>query len=151
MSDPGHQGQIQSTPEGGPIDQGPPASEPGAGQVQSTPEAVPLDDGGPLEPPTWREHMRGPIPGLEDEPPGPAAAPKSPASVSREEPPSEELRKWPPHTGKPVSEVPWKEIARYAAPIASQAEQLAIKGIDLSARGLTKLARYLESRRNERG
>jgi hypothetical protein len=36
------------------------------------------------------------------------------------------------------------------APIASQAEKLAIQAIDLSARGLTQLARYLDARRQER-
>lgn len=151
MSDPGHHGQIQPTPEGGPIDQGLPASEPGAGQVQSTPEAGPLDEGTSLAPPTWQEHMRGPIPGLDDAVPTAAATEPPPqASATREEAASEELRKWPPYSGKPVSEVGWKEIARYAAPVVSQAEKLAIKGIDLSARGLTKLARYLESRREQR-
>jgi hypothetical protein len=39
---------------------------------------------------------------------------------------------------------------RYVAPIASQAEKLAIQAIDLSARGLTGLARYLEARRVQR-
>jgi hypothetical protein len=59
-----------------------------------------------------------------------------------------ELRKWPPYTGKPVSDV--SEAMRYVAPIASQAEKLAIQAIDLSARGLAGLARYLEARRHER-
>jgi hypothetical protein len=36
------------------------------------------------------------------------------------------------------------------APIASQAEKLAIQAIDLSARGLAGLARYLDARRQER-
>ena len=164
-------GPIQSTPEGGPLDVGAPASTPGAGQVQATPEAGPLDADRTLTPPAWREHMRGPIPGLDDvppapapaaassSPPGPEPAPPPPQSASSpggqeamadDDEPSEELRKWPPYTGKPVSEVGWQEIGRMAAPIASQAEKLAIKGIDLSARGLTKLARYLESRRDQR-
>jgi hypothetical protein len=156
-------GPVQSTPEGGPIDMGAPAAAPGAGQVQATPEAGSLDDDQALTPPTWREHMQGPIPGLDDAPDSsPAAGSESSrqsapsAATTRgpeptdEEEPSEELRKWPPYTGKPVSEVRWQEIGRMAAPIASQAEKLAIKGIDLSARGLSKLARYLESRRENR-
>ncbi|HKG26998.1 MAG TPA: hypothetical protein VKB09_15210, partial [Thermomicrobiales bacterium] len=61
----------------------------------------------------------------------------------------EELRKWPPYTGKPVSEVRWDAL-RYAAPIVAQAEKLTIKAIDLSGRGLVRLAGYLETRREER-
>jgi hypothetical protein len=124
--------------------------------VQATPEAGPLDDDQPLTPPTLREHMRGPILGLDDAPAqssAPAASP-SPADTQRsagEDEPSDELRKWPPHTGKPVSEARWQEIGRMAAPIVAQAEKLAIKGIDLSARGLSRFARYLESRRESRG
>jgi hypothetical protein len=164
MSESGQRGPIRSTPEGGPLDEGIPSTAPGAGQVQPTPEAGPLDTDVALAPPTWREHMRGPIPGVDDAPsaaareePGAqrraaAGEPAAPAAsaASREEAPSDEFEKWPPHTGKPVSEVGWKEIGRYAAPIAAQAEKLAIKGIDLSARGLTKLARYLEARREGR-
>jgi hypothetical protein len=48
-----------------------------------------------------------------------------------------------------VSEVHWDAL-RYAAPIVAQAEKLAIKAIDLSGRGLSRLARYLEDRRQER-
>ena len=54
-------GQVSATPEGGPIAEGVPAQEPGFGQVQSTPEAAPLSEGEELTPPTWQEHMRGPI------------------------------------------------------------------------------------------
>jgi hypothetical protein len=61
----------------------------------------------------------------------------------------EELRKWPPYVGKPVSDVRWDAL-RYAAPVVSQAEKLTIKAIDLSGRGLSKLAQYLETRRQER-
>ena len=61
----------------------------------------------------------------------------------------EELRKWPPYTGKPVSEVHWDAL-RYAAPVVAQAEKLTIKAIDFTGRGLTKLAQYLEERRQER-
>lgn len=154
-------GPIQSTPEGGPLDMGAPASAPGAGQVQTTPEAGPLADDQTLSPPSWREHLRGPIPGLDDVPAAAqAAAPPTnqmadaapqaaPGTATPNEPPTE-LPKWPPHTGKPVSDTGWEQIGRMAAPIASQAEKLAIAGIDLSARGLSKLARYLESRREER-
>jgi hypothetical protein len=153
-------GQVESTPEGGPIDVGTPAQEPGAGQVQATPEASPLSDQ-ELKPPTWREHMDGPIPGLDDA----AARPSSGAApaAAREEASSRgagaagsaretegELRKWPPYSGKPVSEVNWQEIGRYAAPVAAQAEKLVIQAVDLSARGLSRLARYLETRREER-
>jgi hypothetical protein len=154
-------GQVGSTPEGGPIDEGVPASAPGAGQVQSTPEAGPLAEGEELKPPTLRDHLRGPILGLDD---APAATPQraadsaaSRSEVSTQERPSDssrsgedELRKWPPYSGKPVSEVGWREIGRYAAPVAAQAEKLAIQAIDLSARGLSKLARYLEARRQDR-
>jgi hypothetical protein len=51
--------------------------------------------------------------------------------------------------GKPVSDVS-SEALRYAAPIVAQAEKLLIKAIDLSGRGLTRLAGYLEDRRQER-
>jgi hypothetical protein len=161
-------GHVSSTPEGGPIDAGAPSSEPGAGQVQATPEAAPLEDEGELVPPTWQEHMAGPIPGMDDAAapaaageaaPARAAAP-SPATdwkgvpIASVEPSSErgddeELRKWPPYSGKPVSAPGWDAL-RYAAPIVSQAEKLAIKTIGLSGRGLSKLAQFLEARRLER-
>jgi uncharacterized protein YvpB len=39
---------------------------------------------------------------------------------------------------------------RYAAPIVAQAEKLTIRAIDLSGRGLTRIAGFLEERRLER-
>ncbi len=165
-------GQVYLTPEAGPIDLGAPASASGAGQVQATPEAGPLSDDQALSPPTWRENMRGPILGLDDvpaPPPGPSPTggddrPRAAVAADEETPPSgggglggeprtssddRELRKWPPYTGKPVTDV--SEAMRYVAPIASQAEKLAIQAIDLSARGLAGLARYLEAKRQVRG
>jgi len=159
-------GQVSATPEGGPVGQGVPADEPGAGLVQSTPEAVPLSESEELRPPTWQEHMRGPILGTDGLPlgheQGQAAAPSAPEpTAAREEDAErsgastaasqdgEELRKWPPYTGKPVSEVRWDAL-RYAAPVVAQAEKLTIKAIDLSGKGLSRLARYLETRRQER-
>jgi hypothetical protein len=160
MSDASSSGQVSATPEGGPLDAGVPVSEPGAGQVRSTPEAGPLPENEVLVPPTWREHMSGPILGLDDTPSASSAAARDQVTkeTSRDRPerPSardaaatEELRKWPPYSGKPVSEVRWDAL-RYAAPVVSQAERLAIQAIDLSGRGLSKLARYLETRRKER-
>jgi hypothetical protein len=160
-------GQVSATPEGGPIDEGVPAHEPGLGQVQSTPEAAPLSESEELRPPTWQEHMRGPILGTDGLPigqeQGQAAAPSTPEpAAAREEdtetsgastaasPGGEKPRKWPPYTGKPVSEVRWDAALRYAEPVVSQAEKLTIKAIDLSGRGLSRLARYLETRRQER-
>ena len=159
--------QVSATPEGGPIAQGVPGQEPGLGQVRSTPEAAPLSGSADLTPPTWQEHMRGPILGTDGLPFDQEQAPASTSSAAepaaaREEdvasgaasasaPESaEELRKWPLYTGKPVSEVRWDELRRYTAPIVTQAEKLAIKAIDLSGRGLTRLAGYLEDRRQER-
>ena len=159
-------GQVSATPEGGPIDEGVPAQEPGLGQVQSTPEAAPLSESEDLKPPTWQEHMRGPILGADGQPmgqeQGQAAAPSAPEpAAAREEDAGTrdmstaaaqddgEQRKWPPYTGKPVSEVRWDAL-RYAAPVVAQAEKLTIKAIDLSGRGLSRLARYLETRRQER-
>jgi hypothetical protein len=158
-------GQVSATPEGGPIAEGAPAHEPGSGQVRSTPEAAPLAEGEELKPPRWQEHMRGPILGTDGRPLGQeqaeATAPSAAApAATREEDAatsgasaapqgSEELRKWPPYTGKPVSEVRWDAL-RYAAPVVAQAEKLTIKAIDLSGRGLSRLARYLEARRQER-
>lgn len=159
-------GQVASTPEAGPVDEGAPASAPGAGQVYSTPEAGPSAEGETLTPPTWQEHMQGPILGLDDTP-APAAAP-SPPAATREEPrqaesgpaaaqrpisqrtaqDDAELKKWPPYTGKPVSEV--GDVMRYAAPVVAQAEKLAIRAIDLTGRGLSGLARLLDERRVER-
>jgi hypothetical protein len=159
-------GQVSATPEGGPIAEGVPGHEPGLGQVQSTPEAAPLSGNEEPTPPTWQEHMRGPILGTDGLPLSqeqsqassstatePAAAREedveastSSATAAQDD---EELRKWPPYTGKPVSEVRWDAL-RYAAPIVSQAEKLAIKAIDLSGHGLTRLAGYLEARRQER-
>lgn len=165
MSDePIRPGQVSATPEGGPIDEGAPAREPGLGQVQSTPEAAPLSESEELRPPTWQEHMRGPILGTDGLPLGqeqgevPPSAPEPTAAreedtetsggtaapQSAEEPPE-----WPPYIGKPVSEVRWDAL-RYAAPVVAQAEKLTIKAIDLSGRGLSRLARYLETRRQER-
>jgi hypothetical protein len=157
--------QISSTPEGGPIAGGTPAQEPGLGQVRSTPEAAPLSESEELRPPTWQEHMRGPILGTDGLPleqeQGEAAAPSAsePAAAREEDaatsgtstasPQDDELPKWPPYTGKPVSEVRWDAL-RYAAPVVAQAEKLTIKAIDLSGRGLSRLARYLETRRQER-
>lgn len=159
-------GQVSSTPEGGPLDAGAPAAGPGAGQVRATPEAIPADDDGELVPPTWQEHMQGPIPGMEDEPAAArraaqADAPTAPPStdwkgvpISTVGTPSarageEEPRNRPKYVGKPVSEQGWDAL-RYAAPVVSQAEKLAIKAIGLSGRGLSKLAQYLDARRQER-
>jgi len=160
-SDQPQSGQVYLTPEGGPIDLGAPASVPGSGQVQATPEAGPLSDDQALSPPSWRENMRGPILGLDDVPAagvegskGRGAEETLPsgggrvAEASSSSGEDRELRKWPPYTGKPVTDV--AEAMRYVAPIASQAEKLAIQAIDLSARGLAGLARYLEARRQER-
>ena len=159
-------GQVSATPEGGPVAEGVPGREPGSGQVRSTPEAAPLSEGEELTPPTWQEHMRGPILGSDGRPLGQGQGPEAtapapePAAAREEEgvmsaastatpQGDEELRKWPPYTGKPVSDVRWDAL-RYAAPVVSQAEKLTIKAIDLSGRGLSRLARYLESRRQER-
>jgi hypothetical protein len=162
-------GQVSATPEGGPIDEGVPAHEPGLGQVQSTPEAAPLSEGEELKPPTWQEHMRGPILGTDGLPlgqeqgqgqaatssaPEPAAAREEGTVTSGESTAAsqdgKERRKWPPYAGKPVSEVNWDAALRFAAPIVGQAEKLAIKAIDLAGHGLSDLARYLETRRQER-
>jgi hypothetical protein len=159
-------GQVSATPEGGPIAEGVPGQEPGVGQVQSTPEAAPLSEGDELTPPTWQEHMRGPILGADGLPLGQeqgqaTASPGTEPAAAREEDAEtsgatsaapqgdDELRKWPPYSGKPVSEVRWDAL-RYAAPVVAQAEKLTIKAIDLSGRGLSRLARYLEDRRQER-
>jgi hypothetical protein len=164
-------GQVSSTPEGGPIDAGTPVSAPGAGQVRSTPEAAPLGDD-VLTPPTWQEHMDGPILGMDDVPPAPAppaagretagtresaaahstdwkGVPTTSVASPSARAADEELRKWPPYSGKPVSAAGWDAL-RYAAPVVSQAEKIAIKAIGLSGRGLSKLAQYLEARRVER-
>jgi hypothetical protein len=159
-------GQVSSTPEGGPVAEGVPAQEAGLGQVRSTPEAAPLSEGEDLTPPTWQEHMRGPILGTDGRPmgqeQGQAAASSAPEpAAAREEDAvtsgtatspqdAEELRKWPPHASKPVSEVRWEAALRFAAPIVAQAEKLAIKAIDLAGHGLSDLAQNLETRRQER-
>jgi hypothetical protein len=123
--------------------------------------------------------MQGPILGLDDRPrpaeapqppPAPAAGASptasadsgqqgtpSPANTTTPTPfPGEartaddekELSKWPPYRGKPVSEV--GDALKYAAPIAAQAEKLVIGALDLSGRGLSKLAKLLEDRRQGR-
>src|SRR5215207_10186590 len=63
-------GHVSPTPEGGPVAEGVPAREPGLGQVRSTPEAAPLSESEDLTPPTWQEHMRGPILGADGLPMG---------------------------------------------------------------------------------
>lgn len=168
-------GHVSVTPEAGPIDEGVPAATPGAGQVQATPEGGPLGDGEGLTPPTLRDHLQGPILGLDDAPvtdrpyaatPSPTtAAPaaareedggfgddvstfSSPPPVTRTADDDGELKKWPPYSGKPVSDV--QQALRYAAPVAAQAEKLAIGALDLSARGLSRLARFLAERREQR-
>jgi hypothetical protein len=160
MSDESNPGQVASTPEAGPVAAGVPAQEPGAGQVRATPEAGPIseDEALPLQPPAWREHMRGPILGLDDQPAAPPPGPSptggeqaqmtTPARKPSRASADEELRKWPPYSGKPVSDV--SDAMRFVAPVVAQAEKLSIQAIDLSARGLSKLARYLETRRQER-
>src|SRR5918994_472890 len=145
-------GQVSATPEGGPIAEGVPAQEPGAGQVLSTPEASPLSESEELVPPTWQEHMRGPILGTDGLPHGQRQGEAQAATAAAREEgggDDQELRKWPPYTGKPVSEVRWDAL-RYAAPVVAQAEKLTINAIALSGRGLSKLAQYLETRRQER-
>lgn len=162
-------GVVNATPEGGPVHEGLPATAPGAGQVRLTPEAGPLG-GQPdavLHPPTWQEHMKGPIIGLDDRPaaaskPAEAVAAQAPPATDRTPPPpytppagsartaedDEELKKWPPYTGKPVSDV--QDAWRYAAPVVSQAEKLTISALGLAGTGLTKLAGFLEQRRRDR-
>ncbi len=163
-------GMVNVTPEGGPVNEGTPANEPGSGQVRLTPEAGPLGEqaDGELRPPTWQEHMKGPILGLDDRPAA-ASKPAEPMSAQTPPPPAErtppppfappagsgrtaeddeELKKWPPYTGKPVSEV--QDAWRYAAPVVSQAEKLTISALGLAGNGLTKLAGFLEQRRMKR-
>ena len=163
-------GQVSSTPEAGPVDAGTPVSGAGEGQVRSTPEAVPLGDDGELVPPTWQEHIDGPILGMDDASSAPPAAgreaaragdaasgqstdwkgvPTMSADAASSRSDDEDPRKRPPYIGKPVSAAGWDAL-RYAAPVVSQAEKLAIKAIGLSGRGLSKLAQYLEARREER-
>ena len=167
-----HTGIVNITPEGGPVKEGAPATEPGAGQVRLTPEGGPLGEqaDAELHPPTWQEHMKGPILGLDDRPaasnpadamsaktpPPPAAAPtppppySPPAGSSRTAEDDKELKKWPPsYTGKPVSDI--NDAWRHAAPVVSQAEKLAISALGLAGGGLTKLAGFLEQRRQDRG
>lgn len=164
-------GVVNATPEGGPVNEGTPATEPGSGQVRLTPEAGPLGEQSDavLQPPTWQEHMKGPIPGLDDRaavgnapvaarttqtPPPPAAAQTPPPPYApptgggRTAEDDDELKKWPPYTGKPVSDV--QDAWRYAAPVVSQAEKLAISALGLAGTGLTKLAGFLEQRRQDR-
>ncbi|MFT4039679.1 MAG: hypothetical protein QM692_15975 [Thermomicrobiales bacterium] len=158
-------GVVNATPEAGPVHAGEPAATPGAGQVRLTPEAGPLAEpaGETLTPPTWQEHMKGPVLGLDDQPAAAAQAAQG-ASISDaaaaasqagtftggERTPEDdaELKKWPPHIGKPVSDV--NDAWRYAAPIVSQAEKLAIGALGLTGQGLTKLAGFLEQRRADR-
>ena len=73
-------GNVSSTPEGGPANEGASLSEPGAGQVYATPEAAPLGDDVALTPPSWHEHMDGPVLGMED------AEPAAQPAAAREEP-----------------------------------------------------------------
>lgn len=173
MSDqPTPAGVVNVTPEGGPVNEGTPANEPGSGQVRLTPEAGPLGEqaDSELRPPTWQEHMKGPIIGLDDreaaasKPAAPAAAaasqtspppaaqipppPYAPPAGSRTTEDDDELKKWPPYSGKPVSET--QDAWKYAAPVVSQAEKLAISALGLAGTGLTKLAGFLEQRRQDR-
>lgn len=165
-------GMVNATPEGGPVNEGTPASEPGSGQVRLTPEAGPLGEqsDAELRPPTWQEHMKGPIIGLDDRPAAATAPPSSPSPATQVPPPpaaaqvppppyappagsrttedDDELKKWPPYTGKPVSDV--QDAMKYAAPVVSQAEKLAISALGLAGTGLTKLAGFLEQRRQDR-
>jgi hypothetical protein len=155
------EGQVRSTPEGGPLDAGAPAPEPGAGQVRLTPEAGPLPEGETVQPPTWREQMRGPIPGLDEAASATAArtgAPSDATGAERAAPSAaadakrgDQGRKGPAYIGKPVSEVPWGEALKLARPILSVLEKVLIVAIDLAGQGLTSLARYLEQQRQKRG
>lgn len=104
--------------------------------------------------------MKGPIIGLDDRkaaaskpaeagaaqiPPPPYAPPAGSGRTAEDD---EELKKWPPYTGKPVSDV--QDAWRYAAPVVSQAEKLTISALGLAGTGLTKLAGFLEQRRRDR-
>lgn len=161
-------GVMRATPQGGPIHQGTPVAEPGAGTVRLTPEGGPLPQPdaarAELRPPTWHENMKGPILGMP--PPGAATPPPSePPRQAAAAPPQQaaplptahsvtpedeaELKQWPPYIGKPVSDV--SEAMRFAAPLAAQAESLAIRTLRVSGRGLSRLAQFLEERRQLRG
>ena len=77
-----------------------------------------------------------------------APAPEHFSGETRTAADEKELSKWPPYRGKPVSDV--GDALKYAAPIAAQAEKLAIRALNLSGRGLTRLAHFLDDRRQER-
>jgi hypothetical protein len=72
----------------------------------------------------------------------------TPPASTRTAADDKELSKWPPYRGKPVTDI--SVALRYAAPVAAQAEKLAIRALDLSGRGLTNLAHFLQERRQER-
>jgi hypothetical protein len=97
-------GMVNVTPEGGPVHEGVPATGPGSGQVRLTPEAGPLAEqtDSVLRPPTWQEHMKGPIIGLDDRPAatgttGAQAAPPPAASATPPTPPPPAGQAPPPH------------------------------------------------------
>jgi hypothetical protein len=94
------------------------------GHVEATPEAR------PLTPPTMRDNYAGrPLAG--GQPEGGATG----QTTSTPVPPDEIAR----------------EVAERLKPVAAAAEEVAAKAIDLSAKGLTKLAGKLEERRRQRG
>jgi hypothetical protein len=126
-----------------------------------TPEAGPLSETGGVQPPTWREQMRGPIPGLDNTSSGTTAqagaapssgtdAGRATTSTAREAMSGSEGRQAPKYIGKPVSEVPWGEALKVARPVLSLAERMLITTIDLTGQGLTSLAQFLERQRQER-
>lgn len=155
-------GVVAATQQGGPANEGAPAAEPGAGTVRTTPEGGPLPqpEGEPadLRPPTWHEHMKGPILGMAqpvvnvappaEASPQDAAAERLPSAPSVTPEDEAELKQWPSYIGKPVSDV--SEAMRFAAPLASQAESLTIRALQVSGRGLSRLAQFLEDRRQAR-
>jgi hypothetical protein len=86
-----------------------------------------------------------PPPAANRTPPPPYTPPTGSGRTAEDD---EELKKWPPYSGKPVSDV--NDAWRYAAPVVSQAEKLAISALGLAGNGLTKLAGFLEQRRQDR-
>ena len=99
-----------------------------SGHVESTPEAQPLDPTGTAEPSSSRSGGGATA--------GPSGGASAGPSASAPEDRAEEMA---------------RDVAQRLKPVAVAAEDVAAKAVNLSAKGLSRLARILEERRRQRG
>ena len=105
-------------------------TQPPTGHVESTPEAEPLDLV-PTSPPA-----QTPTGGASDQPSAGPSTPSAAAGSSGSEDRAGEVG---------------RDLAKRLKPVAAAAESAAVTAINLSSKGLSRLAAMLEERRRRRG